>query len=188
MPGKLVISQYCKFVFRWLFEFEFECSLNVYGQGLCNLIIPKQEWHYFHCSNDFHKTVLLQCRLLSGGNYNCIGFLHGDLSPFYGMRRFFSLLKYQRLDVCLDNKCTECDVDTYKLATGGAAACTPWQAYSQSLPASTSQDMYLCKRGYRQDGPNAFAACTSGTYTAVLDDLQCSQCPVKRSRTCAVGR
>jgi hypothetical protein len=86
--------------------------------------VPKRkEWHYFHCSNDYHATVLLQCRLLSGGNYNGIGSAHGDLNPFYGMRRFFAL-KYHPLDVCLDNKCTECDVDTYKLATGGAAACS----------------------------------------------------------------
>ena len=169
-------TKYRTFVFRWLFEFEFECNLNAYGQGTCTAITPKREWHYFHCSNDYHQTQTLQCWLLVGGNYNNIGRTNGDLTYFYGMRRFFDL-KYHPLHVCLDNKCTGCDVDTFKLATGGAAACSPCQAFSQSLPASTSQDMCLCKRGYRQDGPNVCVACAGGTYTDVLDSLQCSQCP-----------
>jgi hypothetical protein len=83
-------SQYRTFVFRWLFEFEFQCNLNEYGQGTCTAITPKQEWHYFHCSNDYHQTVPLQCWLLVNGNYNSIGRTNGDLTYFYGMRRFFA--------------------------------------------------------------------------------------------------
>jgi hypothetical protein len=42
---------------------------------------------------------------------------------------------------------------------------------------STSQDMCLCKRGYRQDDPNTCVACVGGTYTYVLDAMQCEECP-----------
>ena len=74
-------------------------------------------------------------------------------------------------------KCEACPVNTFKNYTGPAASCSFCQAHSEAPSASTSQDMCLCKRGCRQDGPNACVACTGGAYTDDLDELECSQCP-----------
>jgi hypothetical protein len=73
--------------------------------------------------------------------------------------------------------CDECPSDTFKDFTGAASACQVCQAYSESIPASTTQDMCLCKRGYRQDGPTVCVACAAGTYSDALDELACSVCP-----------
>jgi hypothetical protein len=73
--------------------------------------------------------------------------------------------------------CDECPSDTFKDFTGAASACQVCQAYSESIPASTTQDMCLCKRGYRQDGPTVCVACAPGTYSDALDELACSVCP-----------
>jgi hypothetical protein len=73
--------------------------------------------------------------------------------------------------------CDECPADTFKDYTGAALACDVCQANSESVPASTTQDMCLCKRGYRQDGPTVCVACAAGTYSDALDVLACSVCP-----------
>jgi hypothetical protein len=73
--------------------------------------------------------------------------------------------------------CDECPSDTFKDYTGAATACQVCQANSELIPASTSQDMCLCKRGYRQDGPTVCVACAAGTYSDTLDELACSVCP-----------
>jgi len=75
--------------------------------------------------------------------------------------------------------CDECPSDTFKDYTGAASACQLCQANSQSLPASTSQDMCLCKRGYRQDGPAVCVACAAGAYSDALDVLACTACPAE---------
>lgn len=73
--------------------------------------------------------------------------------------------------------CDECPAGTFKDYTGAASACQVCQAYSESIPASTTQDMCLCKRGYRQDGPTVCVACSAAKYTDTLDALVCTDCP-----------
>ena len=73
--------------------------------------------------------------------------------------------------------CNECPSDTLKDYTRALTACQVRQANSELIPASTSQDMCLCKRGYRQDGPTVCVTHAAGTYSDTLDELACSVCP-----------
>jgi hypothetical protein len=76
-------------------------------------------------------------------------------------------------------RCDACQNNTFKDYTGAASACQACHAFSESVPAATSQDMCLCKRGYRQNGPHVCVACAPGTYSDALDVLACSVCPAE---------
>lgn len=141
------------------------------------------QYYWFQCASFF--TAYTQCALFDG-QYASIG--NGGGTPVHlnaintcaggecQPSTTFRSIHLQDPSSCADGLCTACVVNTFKNYTGGSAVCSPCQAFSQSLPASTSEDMCLCKLGYHQDGANACVACTAGKYTDGLDGAQCADC------------
>lgn len=142
------------YVFRWF-------VLQNNGEG---------QYYWIHCTS-FYGYV--QCALFDG-QYNNIAM---TFSPDLLTIKNFKAFHVQDPKTCPSGLCVACPVDSFKNYTGGAAVCVSCQANSESLPASTSQDLCLCKRGYRQDGPTVCVACAPGTYSDALDVLACSACP-----------
>ena len=141
------------------------------------------QYYWFQCASFY--TAYTQCALFDG-QYASIG--NGGGTPVHlnaintcagyecQPSTTFRSIHLQDPSSCADGLCTACVVNTFKNYTGGSAVCSPCQAFSQSLPASTSEDMCLCKLGYHQDGANACVACTAGKYTDGLDGAQCADC------------
>jgi hypothetical protein len=79
-----------------------------------------------------------------------------------------------------DCRCDACAQDTFKNYTGAAETCDACQAHAVSLPASESQDMCLCMRGYSHASHNNHAclACAAGTFSDTLGESVCKLCPV----------
>jgi hypothetical protein len=136
------------------------------------------QYYWFQCASFYEAYT--QCALFDGeftsiGNSGASGGSPVSLNAILSFRS----IHLQDPRTCADGLCAACTMDTFKNYTGGAGSCVDCQAYSQSIPASTSQDMCLCKRGYRQAGPHVCVACAAGTYSDALDVLACSVCPAE---------
>ena len=123
-------------------------------------------WLWLTCS--YAGNTGMKCYEFNGNVANIGSSVH----PPANILHFFN----EDPAVC-PGKCEACPVNTFKDYTGPAGSCSFCQANSEAPPASTSQDMCLCKRGYRQDGPTVCVACAAGTYSDDLDELACSVCP-----------
>ena len=75
--------------------------------------------------------------------------------------------------------CDACGSGTFKNYSGTALACDICQPHSTSAPASVSQTMCLCERGYVHDdsGKHLCVLCAAGKYSDNLGTRSCSQCP-----------
>ena len=144
------------------------------AKGNCPAFVLK----FYAVGTSWARWLWLTCSYLDYSGMKCYEFdgnvanIGSSVHPPANILHFFN----EDPAIC-PGKCEACPVNTFKDYTGPAASCSFCQAHSEAPLASTSQDMCLCKRGYRQDGPNVCVACAGGTYTDVLDSLQCSQCP-----------
>jgi hypothetical protein len=135
------------------------------------------QYYWFQCASFYEAYT--QCALFDGGfasigNNGASGGTHVSMNAILNFRS----LQFDPM-MCPGGLCAACAVDTFKDYTGPAAECVGCQAHSESMQASTSQDLCLCKRGYRQDGPHVCVACTAGTYSDTLDKLACILCPTE---------
>ena len=160
------------FVFKWYVK---------YTSRYIMLTQRQNGWMWFQCGDQF--GWLVSCSAFDG-NYNNIAVRGVQVSAdqFFEPGSQVSGVEYLGGEIpgsCSADVCQACPANTFKNYHGMAAFCTDCQTNSESLPASISQDVCLCKRGFRQNGPEVCVACTGGTYSDVLDTLACTSCPVE---------
>lgn len=144
------------------------------AKGNCPAFVFK----LFAVGTSWSRWMWLTCSYLSYSGLKCYEFDGNVANIGSSVYPPADILHFLAVDpnTCT-HECEACPANTFKDYVGPAAACSFCQANSESLPASTSQDLCLCKRGYRQDGPTVCVACSAAKYTDTLDALVCIDCP-----------